>query len=342
MHIDPVLEPPERQIEPRFDVVRAARAELGVTDLDRARHFYVEALGFHLTDETDDALYLRGMEEASHHSLVLRLARAPMLLRAGFRVARSRDLEAGAEHFRALGCEPVADDAHDVLGLGRRILVTDPLGFPVELFHDIASAERLLQRFDQHRGGRVMRIDHFNFMVPAPEVAREYYRHLGFRTTELIADAEGRAYGVWMTRKPFVHDVALTRGAGPRLHHIGFTAPDATSVMHLCDVLGAMHLEGHIERGPGRHGVSNAFYLYLRDPDGHRIEIYLGDYYTGDPDHRALRWSVGDSRRRSFWGHDVPDSWYREASLVQGTSARSVAVEPAEAFEVIAAMEERT
>lgn len=27
-------------------------------------------------------------------------------------------------------------------------------------------------------------------------------------------------------------------------------------------------------RGPGRHGVSNVFYLYLRDPDGLRVEIY--------------------------------------------------------------------
>ena len=57
-----------------------------------------------------------------------------------------------------------------------------------------------------------------------------------------------------------------------------------------------------IERGPGRHGVSNAFFVYLRDPDGHRIELYACDYYTGDPDHKPLRWSVSDPRCRSFWG----------------------------------------
>ena len=37
------------------------------------------------------------------------------------------------------------------------------------------------------------------------------------------------------------------------------------------------------------HDVSNAFYVYLRDPDGHRLKIYTSDYYTGDPDHPVLR-----------------------------------------------------
>ena len=80
--------------------------------------------------------------------------------------------------------------------------------------------------------------------------------------------------------------------------------------------------------GPGRHGVSNAFFVYLRDPDGHRIELYACDYYTGDPDHPPLRWSVTDPRCRSFWGARAPDSWYDESSLVLGPDG-----EPAEMSE---------
>jgi catechol 2,3-dioxygenase len=60
--------------------------------------------------------------------------------------------------------------------------------------------------------------------------------------------------------------------------------------------------------------VSNAFYVYLRDPDGHRVEIYTSDYYTGDPGHPVLRWDVTDPRRRDFWGHAVIPSWYTEAT----------------------------
>ena len=90
-----------------------------------------------------------------------------------------------------------------------------------------------------------------------------------------------------MLRKPTVHDVALTAGTGPRLHHFAYWVVDPAGVLRACDQLaGGCHTDV-IERGPGRHGVSNAFFVYLRDPDGHRIELYSCDYYTGDPDHEA-------------------------------------------------------
>ena len=78
--------------------------------------------------------------------------------------------------------------------------------------------------------------------------------------------------------------------------------------MRACDQLAAAGYASAIERGPGRHGVSNAFFVYLRDPSGHRIELYACDYYTGDPDHRPLRWSAADASCRSFWGARAPDA----------------------------------
>jgi catechol 2,3-dioxygenase len=42
------------------DIVRAAYAELVVTDLGRAREFWVDVLGFVVTAESPGALYLRG------------------------------------------------------------------------------------------------------------------------------------------------------------------------------------------------------------------------------------------------------------------------------------------
>ena len=109
-----------------------------------------------------------------------------------------------------------------------------------------------------------------------------------------------RITGGWLARKPTVHDIALTVGRGPRLHHVGLYVAEPGGVLRACDQLAAAYRSDAIERGPGRHGVSNAFFVYLRDPDGHRIELYACDYYTGDPDHRPLRWSVNDPRCRSF------------------------------------------
>ncbi len=150
-----------------------------------------------------------------------------------------------------------------------------------------------------------------------PDVPRayQYYSGLGFGLSETIEDGQ-TLYAAWMYRKQTVHDMAFTGGDGPRLHHLGFFAPEPHSVLRICDILGSLSLEHHIERGPGRHGVSNAFYVYLRDPDGNRLESYTSDYYTGDPDHPVLRWSVRDPRRRDFWGNAVIPSWYSEASPV--------------------------
>jgi hypothetical protein len=135
-------------------------------------------------------------------------------------------------------------------------------------------------------------------------------------------------YAAWMFRKQTVHDVAFTGGDGPRLHHLGFFAHESSQVLRICDILGSLNLQDHIERGPGRHGVSNACYVYLRDPDGHRLEIYTSDYFTGDPGHPVLRWSVRDPRRRDFWGHPVIPSWYTEATPVLDLDGRPRPVEP--------------
>ena len=59
------------------NVVRAAHAELVVTDLDRAAEFYGGLLGFVETERDAEALYYRGYEEREHHSLILRRGARP-------------------------------------------------------------------------------------------------------------------------------------------------------------------------------------------------------------------------------------------------------------------------
>ena len=124
------------------------------------------------------------------------------------------------------------------------------------------------------------------------------------------------SYAVWMHRKQTVHDTALTGGNGPRMHHVAFATHEKHNIIQICDKMGALRISDRIERGPGRHGVSNAFYLYILDPDGHRVEIYTQDYYTGDPDNPTVTWDVHDNQRRDWWGNPVVPSWYTEASLV--------------------------
>ncbi|MDQ2837635.1 MAG: 3,4-dihydroxyphenylacetate 2,3-dioxygenase [Actinomycetota bacterium] len=308
------------------DVVRASYAQLAVTDLERARWFWVEVLGLHVQAEQPGILCLRGTDELTHHNLVLRQASIAALDHLGYRVRTAEDVERAARFFTALGC-PVRriPAGQGTPGVGDAVRVIDPLGFPVEYYFQIAQAERLIQRYDLHRGAQIARLDHFNIVVPDIPAAYRHYESLGFGCSETIED-EHELYAAWMYRKQTVHDVAFTGGAGPRLHHLGMATHESHQVLRIADILGSLGAEHHIERGPGRHGVSNAFYLYLRDPDGHRVEIYTSDYYTGDPGHETYRWDVHDDRRRDFWGNAVIESWYKEATPVLDLDGTVIAV----------------
>jgi catechol 2,3-dioxygenase len=324
--------PPAR---PPFDIVRAAFVELQVTDLEASERFYAGLLGMVVSARTADAVYLRGWEERQHHSLILRQAHLAAASRLGFRVRTEDDLDRAAAHFAGLGQTTRWIDAGTDPGTGRALRVWDPFGYPLEFVHAIEQFETQHQRFDLHRGAPLLRFDHLNLHAPRVEDAFRFWLGLGFRCSEYIStdevDGDGveRMTGAWLLRKPTVHDVALTAGTGPRLHHFAYWIAEPAGVMRACDQLAGGYHTDVIERGPGRHGVSNAFFVYLRDPDGHRIELYSCDYYTGDPDHRPLRWSVNDPRCRSFYGTRAPDSWYDESSLLLGPDGESVPVEPA-------------
>ncbi len=321
---------------PPFDIVRAAFVELHVTDLAASEHFYAELLGMIVSARSDDAVFLRGWEERQHHSLILRRAPIATASRLGFRVRTEGDLDLAAAHFAAEGLTTRWIDAGSDPGMGRSLRIWDPFGYPLELFHAIEQFETQHQRFDLHRGAPLLRFDHLNLHSPRVEDVFRFWLGLGFRCTEYIStDGLGgdrsheRMTGAWMRRKPTVHDVALTAGTGPRLHHFAYWIAEPAGVMRACDQLAGGYRTDVIERGPGRHGVSNAFFVYLRDPDGHRIELYSCDYYTGDPDHVPLRWSVSDPRCRSFYGTRAPDSWYEESSLLLGPDGEPVAVQAA-------------
>ncbi len=302
-----------------LQILRAAHIEFRVTDLNRARDFYVDLLGFVITAEDDVRLYLRGYEEWQHHSLVLRRAPSPGVGHIAFRVGSPADLERLAELAASTGLpHRWAEDVER--GQGRVLRMQDPAGLPLEFFHEMAPVERLLQQYDRYRGPGVMRLDHFNCQVPDVQQAADWYREmLGFHCSELTEteDTLPRLWAIWLHRKQNVHDIALMTGVGPRVHHAGFWMADTAGVLRACDVLAAAGRVAAIERGPGRHGLSNAFFLYLRDPDGNRIELYTGDYMIPDPDWPSIRWKLNDPRRATLWGHAAPQSWFDEASLVE-------------------------
>jgi catechol 2,3-dioxygenase len=180
------------------------------------------------------------------------------------------------------------------------------------------------QHYRLYRGVRPLRIDHFNCFSPNVDESVAFYNSFGFRTTEYTEDeATGRLWAAWLHRKGGVHDMAFTNGRGPRMHHTAFWVSTPLAIIDLLDLMSTTGYLANIERGPGRHGISNAFFLYVRDPDGHRIELYCSDYQTIDPDHEPIRWDLKDPQRQTLWGAPAPRSWFEEGSLFTGVEPRA-------------------
>ena len=180
-----------------FNITRVAHAELRVTDFEKARRFYVEALGLIEVDATDDRIYLGGYEERDKYSLVLRKADSPGLGHIAFRVAEETDLEKIAAIYEDNGC-PIRwiEENSEEKGQGRALRVQDPSGIPIEFFHKIEQRESLLQRFDQYRGINVMRIDHVNVMVPDVATTEKWWKEkLGFWCSEYTVTDDEK--GLW-------------------------------------------------------------------------------------------------------------------------------------------------
>ena len=59
-----------------------------------------------------------------------------------------------------------------------------------------------------------------------------------------------------------------------------------------------------------RHGITDACFLYIRDPDGNRIELYAGDYVR-DLDRPPVDWTLDEYQTTGllWWGHQPPESF---------------------------------
>ncbi len=309
---------PAPTLYPPFNIVRLSHVELRVTDLAWARAYYVDMLGLQVTHEDAGAIYLRAMEERGHHCVILRRGDAGSVGVLGFKVWDEDDLDRAAAWFAGKGL-PVAWVERPFMG---RVLSTrDPWGVPLEFYARMDRLPSIHQKFGLYRGVKPLRIDHFNLFSANVDAAVAFWGEMGFRVTEYTADeVTGRTWAAWMQRKGGVHDVAFTNGTGPRLHHLAFWVPTPLNIIDLLDLMATTGYLAHIERGPGRHGISNAFFLYIRDKDGHRTEIYCSDYQTVDPDHEPIRWSLTDPQRQTLWGAPAPRSWFELGSVFEGAA----------------------
>ena len=311
---------PSPNLYPAFNILRLSHVEYKVTDLAASRAFYVDTLGLQVSTETQDAIYLRAMEERGHHSIHLIKSDTASVGVLGFKVWDDQDLDRLETFFQS---KDLPTEWIEKPHFGRILKSRDPWGIPLEFYAKMDRLEPIHQKYKLYNGVKPLRIDHFNMFSSDVDASVAFYNEMGFRVTEYTEDAEtGRLWAAWMHRKGGVHDVAFTNGFGPRLHHTAFWVPTPLNIIDLLDLMSTTGYVSNIERGPGRHGISNAFFLYVLDPDGHRIEIYCSDYQTCDPDLEPIKWDLKDPQRQTLWGAAAPKSWFENGSLFDGATPK--------------------
>lgn len=298
-------------------IIRLAHVEMGATDLERARHLYVDLLGFVEHARDADALYLRGVEEFDLWSLKITKADSGGIFHSSFRVDDPDDLERLRKVHAAKDLPAEILPAGAEPGQGEALRCRTGEGHAVEFFHEfeeidpIVDGRLLLPMRRGTHGAPPTRLDHVSLRVPDLESAIDYWvGDLDFSASELWIAEDGKPRIAWVRRQPNSHDVALGQNETAAFHHIAYSVSDSIGLQRAADVLGDARLQGQLEFGPSRHGATNAFAMYIRDDDGNRLELYCGDYFR-DLDRPPLEWHPHDyaNQGHSWWGHPPPPTF---------------------------------
>jgi catechol 2,3-dioxygenase-like lactoylglutathione lyase family enzyme len=305
-------------MEPIVRVQDVLYPRLRAPDLERMERFLVD-FGLVRVARTERALYMRGAGPV-HHVHLTELGHGAGLVGLAFLAAEARDLERLA---RVPGASAVHDTGEP--GGGRRVTLTDPNGFTVEVVHGMAAhpdpipgslplnlgnrveRERALKR-PARSPARIKRFGHAGLNTPRVEETFAWYRrHLGLVTSDAVAFR-----GTELARF-----CRCDRGADTTDHHTLLVAQglsDRPSLNHaaweVCDLddvwLGHEVLArgGHRHHwGVGRHTLGSQIFDYWRDPWGLVHEHFTdGDLIDGS--HEAGVHGPEDAG--SQWGPQMP------------------------------------
>lgn len=316
--------------EPIRDLAHLGHVEILTPKPDESLAFFTQVFGLHVTNQEGHSVYLRAYGDYDHCTLKLTEAKQAGLGHVGWRAYSPQALERRVQALEALGCGKGWMDGD--IGHGRAYRFSDPDGHPMELYYESQKyratdefRSRLFNQPHQYtgQGVAVKRIDHVNLLCSAVPPNRQFLQEaLGFQLHELLQpEVDGVEEGAWLSVTPLTHDIAYVRdftGARGRLHHIAYWLDSREEVLRAADILTEHDI--FIEAGPAKHNISQAFYLYLYEPGGNRVEIYSGGYLAFAPDWQPIIWRKAERGRGVYWGGTLPESFKTYGTPVIDTS----------------------
>ena len=280
-------------------VLRPGHAQLRVTDLYRATHFYRDVLGLVETGrDSAGRVYFKAWDERDHNSIILREADAPGIDHLAFKVRDNATLERLEGDLCGWGAPIERVPAGEMLATGRRVRFEIPSGHRIELYAEkeaVPYAGQLqnpgLWTAAAEHGIAPIRMDHALLYGPRVNDNLALFTEvLGFYLTEFVTLPDGETKGaLWLSCSIKAHDIAFVEHTEPgRLHHVSFLLDSWEKILRAGDIMSMNKVP--VEIGPTRHGITRGMTIYGFDPSGNRFETFCGGLQSY-PDQAPIAWS---------------------------------------------------
>ena len=310
--------------EPIRDIAHLGHVELLTPRPEESLRFFTDLLGMEAVHTAGQSVWLRGFGDHAVATLKLTEAATAGVGHVAWRTVSPQALERRAAAIAATGLGTGWSNGD--FGHGRTYCFTDPDGHRMEIYYEeqryeAPAAKRSAlknqpMRYPNHGVG-VRRSDHLALLCRDVAANRAFVTDvLGLTLREQVRYDKGATeIGSWMSSNPTHHELAYVvdiKGAAGRLHHFSLWVDDKADVLRAADLMRENGI--CIETGPSKHNNSQAFYIYVYEPGGNRIEVYTSGFFVYAPDFAPVIWDEESRGDGVYWGADLPASFIEYAT----------------------------
>lgn len=301
------------------ELARLGHMALETPDLDESMEFFHDAVGMEAVERTDDAVYLRAMDEFAHHSVRLTESDSPGVDHIGWQTREPEHVAQFAERLEDDGVDITWVDGNAERGQGEAIRFEIPHGHVFEIYFHMerpappeGRRSRLRNRtYSPTETSPVAprRIDHIQMWDPDALGCAEWLQeHLDFEVHERYNNEDGSRWGTFLSAGGAKIEAAVIQtdnpDAEPGVHHTAYAVNGGADLFEAGDAMNERQVPVD---GFGQHSISRAKFLYARDTtSGHRIEFNDGGYLVFDPDWEPIEWEENDLEDRQWLGGLTP------------------------------------
>jgi catechol 2,3 dioxygenase len=321
------------------EIAKLGHVSLVTTDLEKSLWFFEEVIGLEKTTEVDGVHYLRAWGDFEHHTLAIRAGEESRVDHIAWKAKRPEDVDNFAILLREAGVDVEQVKVGTEAGQGDAIRFQLPTGHNFEIYYkmekpEVTDPKRKAVLKNQtykawRKGISPRRIDHVNIAtnMPASIITDFLMEKLGFKVREYLKAPTGDIISAWLSVTSLVHDIAVVSSpaikSAHEIHHFSYWSDNAQDILRAADILAENNIPFV---GPGKHGISQALYVYVMDPgSGVRLELFSNGYQIFEPDWEPIEWNLDEMAIGfTYWGEQAGMTEEAEITVNAGNPSKVV------------------